>query len=154
MSLRNPLAEPHLVGISSGAALAAVLALVTVPVVLGHALVVPVAAFLGALLSIWIVVRLAFVGERVDPYTLLLIGVIYNAFTGAVLMFINSIVDLYQAHGVLFWLMGHIGTREYSTVGALALYSLVGLSLLLWHARDLDCLSLGDERAAELGVDV
>jgi len=129
-------------------------ALVTVPVVLGHALVVPVAAFLGALLSIWIVVRLAFVGERVDPYTLLLIGVIYNAFTGAVLMFINSIVDLYQAHGVLFWLMGHIGTREYSTVGALALYSLVGLSLLLWHARDLDCLSLGDERAAELGVDV
>jgi iron complex transport system permease protein len=152
--LRNPLAEPHLVGISSGAALAAVLALVTVPVVLGHALVVPVAAFLGALLSIWIVVRLAFVGERVDPYTLLLIGVIYNAFTGALLMFINSIVDLYQAHGVLFWLMGHIGTREYSTVGALALYSLAGLSLLLWHARDLDCLSLGDERAAELGVDV
>jgi len=152
--LRNPLAEPHLVGISSGAALAAVVALVTVPVALGHALVVPVAAFLGALLSIWIVVRLAFVGERVDPYTLLLIGVIYNAFTGALLMFINSIVDLYQAHGVLFWLMGHVGTREYPVIGALALYSLAGLSLLLWYARDLDCLSLGDERAAELGVDV
>jgi iron complex transport system permease protein len=152
--LRNPLAEPHLIGISSGAALAAVIALVTVPVVLGHALVVPVAAFLGALLSISIVVRLAFVGERVDPYTLLLIGVIYNAFTGALLMFINSIVDLYQAHGVLFWLMGHVGTREYPMIGALALYSLAGLSLLLWHARDLDCLSLGDERAAELGVDV
>ena len=151
--LRNPLAEPHLVGISSGAALAAVLALVTVPVV-GHALVAPVAAFGGALLSMWIVVRLAFVGERVEPYTLLLIGVIYNAFTGALLMFINSIVDLYQAQGVLFWLMGHVGTREYGTIGALALYSLIGLALLLWHARDLDCLSLGDERAAELGVDV
>jgi iron complex transport system permease protein len=115
---------------------------------------VPVTAFLGALLSIWIVVRLAFVGERVEPYTLLLIGVIYNAFTGALLMFINSIVDVYQAHGVLFWLMGHVGTREYPMLGALALYSLAGLSLLLWHARDLDCLSLGDERAAELGVDV
>jgi iron complex transport system permease protein len=152
--LRNPLAEPHLVGISSGAALAAVLALVTVPVVFGHPLVAPVAAFLGALASIWIVVRLAFVGERVEPYTLLLIGVIYNAFTGALLMFINSIVDVYQAHGVLFWLMGHVGAREYPMLGALALYSLAGLSLLLWHARDLDCLSLGDERAAELGVDV
>jgi iron complex transport system permease protein len=152
--LRNPLAEPHLVGISSGAALAAVVALVVVPVAVGPALVTPIAAFVGALLSIWIVVRLAFVGERVEPYTLLLIGVIYNAFTGALLMFINSVVDLYQAHGVLFWLMGHIGTRDYPTLTALGLYSLAGLALLFWHARDLDCLSLGDERAAELGVDV
>jgi iron complex transport system permease protein len=63
--LRNPLAEPHLVGISSGAALAAVLALVTMPVVFGQALIAPVAAFLGALVSIWIVVRLAFVGSKV-----------------------------------------------------------------------------------------
>jgi iron complex transport system permease protein len=99
-------------------------------------------------------VRLALVGERVEPYTLLLIGVIYNAFSGALLMFINSIVDLYQAHGVLFWLMGHVGTREYPVIGALAAYSLAGLGLLFWHARDLDRLSLGDERAAELGVDV
>jgi iron complex transport system permease protein len=152
--LRNPLAEPHLVGISSGAALAAVLALVTVPVVFGQAVIAPVAAFVGALVSIWIVVRLAFVGERVEPYTLLLIGVIYNSFTGALLMFINSVVDLYQAHGVLFWLMGHVGTREYPMLAALGVYSLAGLGLLFWHARDLDCLSLGDERAAELGVDV
>ncbi len=152
--LRNPLAEPHLVGISSGAALAAVIALVALPVMVGHALVAPIAAFAGALLSIWIVVRLALVGERVEPYTLLLIGVIYNAFSGALLMFINSIVDLYQAHGVLFWLMGHVGTREYPVIGALAVYSLAGLGLLFWHARDLDRLSLGDERAAELGVDV
>ncbi|MCC6764574.1 MAG: iron ABC transporter permease [Deltaproteobacteria bacterium] len=152
--LRNPLAEPHLVGISSGAALAAALALVTMPVVLGQAIVAPVAAFAGALVSIWIVVRLAFVGARVEPTTLLLIGVIYNAFTGALLMFLNSIADLYQVHGVLFWLMGHLGARDYPTLAALALYSLAGLGLLLRHARDLDCLSLGDERAAELGVDV
>jgi iron complex transport system permease protein len=124
--LRNPLAEPHLVGISSGAALAAVLALVLLPVSIGQSVVAPIAAFAGAILSIWIVVRLALVGERVEPHTLILIGVIYNAFSGALLMFINSVVDLYQAHGVLFWLMGHVGTREYSTIGALALYSLVG----------------------------
>ncbi|MEB2286350.1 MAG: hypothetical protein B6D46_09360 [Polyangiaceae bacterium UTPRO1] len=152
--LRNPLAEPHLVGISSGAALAAALTIVAAPVVLGHAVLVPAAAFAGALASIWIVVRLALVGERVEPTTLLLIGVIYNAFTGALLMFLNSIADLHQVHGVLFWLMGHVGTRDYSTLAALALYSLVGLGLLLRHARDLDCLSLGDERAAELGVAV
>jgi ABC-type Fe3+-siderophore transport system permease subunit len=152
--LRNPLAEPHLVGISSGAALAAVIALVMVPVALGQSVIAPLGAFLGALLSIWIVVRLALVGEHVEPHTLLLVGVIYNSFSGALLMFINSVVNLYQAHGVLFWLMGHVGTREYSTIAALGVYSMAGLALLLWHARDLDCLTLGDERAAELGVDV
>ena len=110
------------------------------PVVLGQALVAPVAAFLGALASIWIVVRLAFVGERVEPYTLLLIGVIYNAFTGALLMFINSVVDLYQAHGVLFWLMGHVGTREYPMLGGARALQPRGARPPLWHARDLDCL--------------
>ncbi len=152
--LRNPLADPHLVGISGGGALAGVCALVLLPRTLGSAAGVPAAAFLGALVSIWIVVRLALVRGRVDSYALLLIGVIYNAFTGALLMFINTVVDVYQAHGVLFWLMGSVGNRGYGTVAALAVYTLTGLALLLWHARDLDCLSLGDERAAELGVAV
>jgi len=152
--LRNPLADPHLVGISGGGALAGVCALVFLPRALANAALVPAAAFLGALVSIWIVVRLALVRGRVDSYALLLIGVIYNAFTGALLMFINTVVDVYQAHGVLFWLMGSVGNRDYGVVAALAAYTLAGLALLLWHARDLDCLSLGDERAAELGVAV
>jgi iron complex transport system permease protein len=152
--LRNPLADPHLVGISGGAALAGVLAMAFAPAVLGHAVAVPGAAFLGALASIWIVARLALVGGRIESYSLLLIGVIYNAFTGALLMFINTIVDFYQAHGILFWLMGSVANRDYGLIAALAAYSAAGLGLLLARARDLDCLSLGDERAAELGVAV
>jgi iron complex transport system permease protein len=152
--LRNPLADPHLLGVSSGAALAGVCALVLQPVFLGHTLVVPAAAFAGALASMWIVVGLSRVGGRLESYTLLLVGVIYNAFAGALLMFINSVVDFYQAHSVLFWLMGSLGTTDYAVVGALALYTFVGLAVLLVRARDLDCLSLGDDRAAELGVSV
>jgi len=152
--LRNPLADPHLLGVSSGAALAGVCALVLRPVFLGHTLVVPAAAFAGALASMWIVVALSRVDRRLESYTLLLVGVIYNAFAGALLMFINSVVDFYQAHNVLFWLMGSLGTTDYTVVGALALYTLVGLAMLLARARDLDCLSLGDDRAAELGVRV
>jgi len=152
--LRNPLADPHLVGISSGAALAGVCALVLAPAVLGPTLTVPATAFAGALASIWIVVRLARVAGRLDAYVLLLVGVIYNAFASALLTFINSVVDLYQAHGILFWLMGSVATRDYRLVGTLAAYTLAGLALLLVRARDLDCLTLGDARAAELGVDV
>jgi ABC-type Fe3+-siderophore transport system permease subunit len=150
--LRNPLADPHLVGISGGAALAGVLALAFAPTILGQSVVVPAAAFLGALASIWIVVRLALVGGRIESYALLLIGVIYNAFTGALLMFINTLVDFYQAHGILFWLMGSVANHGYGLVVALGVYSVLGLALLLRRARDLDCLSLGDARAAELGV--
>jgi iron complex transport system permease protein len=152
--LRNPLADPHLLGVSSGAALAGVCALVLHPVFFGRTLVVPAAAFAGALASMWIVVGASRVGGRLDSYTLLLVGVIYNAFAGALLMFINSVVDFYQAHGVLFWLMGSLGASDYGVVAALALYTLTGLAVLVVRARDLDCLSLGDDRAAELGVDV
>jgi iron complex transport system permease protein len=152
--LRNPLADPHLLGVSSGAALAGVCAMVLHPVVLGETVIVPVAAFLGALASTWIVFQLARVGGRLDAYTLLLIGVIYNAFAGALLMFINAVVDFYQAHGILFWLMGSLVTRDYRLVAALGAYTLVGLVVLVFRARDLDRLSLGDDRAAELGVSV
>ena len=152
--LRNPLADPHLLGVSSGAALAGVCAMVLRPVILGETVIVPVAAFLGALASTWIVFQLARVGGRLEAYTLLLIGVIYNAFAGALLMFINAVVDFYQAHGILFWLMGSLVTRDYRLVGALAIYTLLGLAVLVLRARDLDRLSLGDDRAAELGVSV
>ena len=152
--LRNPLADPHLLGVSGGAALAGVCALVLHPVFLGQTVVVPFAAFAGALASTWIVFRLARVARHLEAYTLLLVGVIYNAFTGALLMFINSVVDFYQAHGVLFWLMGSLGPRDYGVIASLGLYSLVGLIALVLRARELDCLTLGDDRAAELGVAV
>ncbi len=153
--LRNPLAEPHLIGISGGAALGAVAAVVVGGrQLLAEAALLPLAASAGALVSMAIVYRLALVHGRLQPYVLLLAGVIYNAFAGALIMCVNAIADLYQAQGILFWLMGNLSTHSYTLVLAITLYVAVGCVWLLSHARALNVLSLGEEGAAQLGVDV
>lgn len=153
--LRNPLAEPHLIGISGGAALGAVAAVIVGGrQILAEAALLPLAASAGALLSMAIVYRLALVHGRLQPYVLLLAGVVYNAFAGALIMCVNAIADLYQAQGILFWLMGNLSTHSYTLVFAIALYVAAGCMWLLAHARALNVLSLGEEGAAQLGIDV
>lgn len=153
--MRNPLAEPHLIGVSGGAALGAVLALILGGGgVFAEASLLPLAAAVGALVSIAIVYWLALVHGRLQPYVLLLAGVVYNAFAGALIMFVNSIADYYQAYGILFWLMGSLATQSYRLVGTVAVYAAVGMIWLTLHARELNLLSLGEEAASQLGVDV
>lgn len=153
--LRNPLAEPHIIGVSGGAALGGVIALV-----IGggadatRARLVPLGAFVGALATMAIVYRLGSVRGRVNPYTLLLAGVVCNGFTGALIMFVNAIADFFQAHGILFWLMGSLATQSYRLVGAIAIYVLVAVAFLFLYTRDFNALSLGEEGARQLGVDV
>lgn len=153
--LRNPLAEPHLIGVSGGAALGAVVAVIAGGQgVFASAAVLPIAASIGALLSMLVVYRLALVSGRLQPYVLLLAGVVYNAFAGALIMFVNSIADHYQAYGILYWLMGNLSTQGYGLVAAIAGYVGIGSLWLMRHARDLNLLSLGEESALQLGVDV
>jgi iron complex transport system permease protein len=153
--LRNPLAEPHLIGVSGGAALGAVIA-----VVLGgrstftESSILPLAAAAGALFSMAVIYRVALVHGRLQPYVLLLAGVVYNAFAGALIMCVNAIADFYQAHGLLFWLMGNLATCSYRLVATVALYTAVAAGWLLLQARQLNLLSLGEEGALQLGVDV
>ncbi|HYD49526.1 MAG TPA: iron ABC transporter permease [Terriglobales bacterium] len=153
--LRNPLAEPHLIGVSGGAALGAVIAVIAVGrSVFIETWILPVAAALGSLLSMAIIYRLALVHGRLQPYVLLLAGVVYNAFAGALIMFVNSIADYYQAYGILFWLMGSLATHSYRLVLTIAAYVLAGFVWLLLQTRQLNVLSLGEEAALQLGVDV
>jgi iron complex transport system permease protein len=153
--LRNPLAEPHLIGVSGGAALGAVAAIVIGGrSVLVETSVLPLAAAAGALLSVAVIYRVALVHGRLQPYVLLLAGVVYNAFAGALIMFANTIADVYAAHGLLFWLMGNLATQSYPLVGAIAVYAAAGAAWLLLHTRQLNVLSLGEEGALQLGVDV
>lgn len=150
--LRNPLAEPHLLGVSGGAALGGVIAMV-----LGGAAssaLAPFGAFLGALGAMLVVYRLGTVHGRLQPYTFLLAGVVCNAFTGALVMFVNTLADFFQAHGILFWLLGSLSTQSYGLVAASAAYLVVGVGALLVQTRAFNALSLGDESAAQLGVDV
>ena len=153
--LRNPLASPHILGVSGGAAVAGVAALIlgAQATLLGTA-AVPLAAFAGALASTFLIHNLARVGGRVHPFSLLLVGVVFNAVCAAVIMLVNALGDFYQSHGVLFWIMGNLSTQSYGLVGTTALYALAGSAWLTLHAQDLNLLSLGDEAALHLGVDV
>lgn len=153
--LRNPLGEPHLIGVSGGAALGAVIAVI----VFGRSVfteigLLPLAAAAGALSSMAIIYRLALVHGRLQPYVLLLAGVVYNAFAGALILCINAIADFYQAQGILFWLMGNLATHSYRLVGGIAVYVGLATLWLLWQTRHLNVLSLGDDAALQLGVDV
>jgi iron complex transport system permease protein len=153
--LRNPLGEPHLIGVSGGAALGAVVAVIAV----GRSAftevgLLPIAAAGGALTSMAIIYRLALVHGRLQPYVLLLAGVVYNAFAGALILCINAIADFYQAQGILFWLMGNLATHSYRLVASIAAYVAVATIWLLLQTRHLNVLSMGEEAAMQLGVDV
>jgi iron complex transport system permease protein len=153
--LRNPLASPHILGVSGGAAVAGILALIlAAPGALHGVATVPAAAFAGAVVSTFLIHSLARVGGRVHPFSLLLVGVVFNAVCAAVIMFVNALGDFYQSHGVVFWIMGNLSTQSYGLVGAIAVYVLIGVCWLMTHAHHLNLLSLGDEGAAQLGVNV
>ncbi len=152
--VRNPLAEGGILGISGGGAFGAILALVLSAKIGGGEATVPLCAFGAALLSTVAVYRLAMVDGQLEPFTLLLVGVIFNSFWGAAIMLVNSVVNFYFAHSILFWLMGSLEAPTYGEAAMVAVLGLAGFAVLMYHARDLNLLSLGDESAAELGVDV
>jgi iron complex transport system permease protein len=152
--VRNPLAEGGILGISGGAALGAIVALVFLSASPFSDAIVPIVAFGSALLATLAVYRLALIDGRLEPFTLLLIGVIFNAFWGAAIMLVNSIVNFYYAHSILFWLMGSFEAPSYREVAIVAVLAGVGFMVLMMRARDMNLLSLGDEAAAEMGVEV
>jgi iron complex transport system permease protein len=150
--LQNPLACPHLLGISGGAAVAGVAVLIAGADPLSP--VVPLAAFGGALGAIAIVTVAARAGGRTTPHAILLVGVVFNALATAALMLINALASYVQAQGVLFWIMGSLSTQSYGLVAAAAAYGIGGLGWLCLRAQDLNLLAAGEEGAQQLGVDV
>lgn len=152
--LLNPLADPYTLGVSSGAAFGASLALVltilgiAVPVTVS----VPVFAFLGAVGTLAAVFALAAPDGRLSSGTLILSGVIVSAILSAGIGFIKYLADE-QVGVIIFWLMGSFVGRTWSDVGLTALFVLPGILFLLYFARDLNVLSLGERIAATLGVE-
>jgi iron complex transport system permease protein len=159
--LRNPLACPQMLGVSGGASLGGILGLIFFPYWLlpiagglfGEISWVPLTAFVGALLSMVLIYRFSLFHGRLHPYHLLLSGVIFNSFIAAVIMFLNSIVDFYQAQGLLFWLMGSLSTRAYLTVGFIWAYIVFGFLWLWTKGLSLNLITLGEEAAMQLGVE-
>jgi iron complex transport system permease protein len=150
--LANPLACPHVLGISGGAAIAGVLALVAGADAVSP--LVPFAAFAGALGAIAVVAAGARAGGRTTPHAVLLVGVVFNALAAAALMLVNALASYTQAQGVLFWIMGSLSTQSYAFILVAALYAVVGLAWLVRYTQDLNLLAAGEEGALQLGVDV
>jgi iron complex transport system permease protein len=153
--LRNPLADPYVLGISGGAAVGAVLAIlfgVGSTILGGYA--VPGAAFAGALLTLLFVYFLARVQGRVPAQTMLLAGVIVSAFFSAIIMFLISVTSDERLYNVTFWLMGNLEYLASGALAAIALYLLCGCAVLFSLARDFNLMALGEETASELGVEV
>lgn len=161
--LQNPLACPHVLGISGGAALCGIAVMVLTPLIAtaspllgGPAvlMVVPAAAFAGALGTAALVQGVAAATGRLTPYTLLLTGVVFNAFAAAAITFVTTLADFYRSTAVLSWVVGTLTVRGPAWTAIAALTLLAGTVLLSASARDLNALGLGEEGASSLGVDV
>ena len=153
-ALRNPLASPDIIGVSGGAALAAVAALALVPASPLGAATVPLFAFAGAAGASALVYRLALVNGRLEPYTQVLVGVIFNTFTASLILLISAVVDLVRSNSIAFWLMGGIAVHPAPVLVLVAACVAIGAIVLVREARAVDLLALGDESAEHLGVDV
>ena len=146
--LRNPLAEPYVLGVSGGASVFALLVMVMgMP-----AIWVNIGAFSGALVSILLVFGLARLGENWNPMRILLTGVVIAAGWGALINFILAVSPSTQIYGMLFWLMGDLVYAKFSVFSFIVLLSCLLISLAI--ARSLNLLTYGDEQAAVLGVSV
>lgn len=151
--VRNPLADPYVLGVSSGAALGAVVVLVLGPSVAGLGL--PAAAFAGALGALALVYAFASTAGGLSPVRLVLAGVALSyVFSGLTSFVIFSSRNPQATRAVLFWLLGSLGAAAWGQLGLPTAALAAGMAFLLWRRRALNALVLGDETAATLGVDV
>ena len=152
--LRNPLADPYVLGVSSGAALGASLAMllgVGATVLLFPLL--PLFGFGGGLVALILIYRLAQTQGRLPLHSLLLAGVILNAILTALIMFITSIMEPNRSAGLMAWLMGSLAAPGYPALAVIAMYVACVSAVLMRNAQVLNVLTQGEETARSLGID-
>lgn len=154
--LRNPLADPYILGISSGAGLGTLAA-----VLLGWSWTflgmnsMMLTAFVGAVATTWLVWGIGRMAGRANITGLLLAGVVVNAFFSSVMMFLTSIARAHQVQATMFWLMGSISEMQrFDVVAASGVLVVLGIAVLLRLGPSLNLLSFGADEAAALGLSV
>ncbi|HEX5726104.1 MAG TPA: iron ABC transporter permease [Longimicrobiaceae bacterium] len=152
--LRNPLAEPYILGVSGGAAVGAVVAIVATGAAASSG-VVSLAAFAGAAGAIVLVFRIASsVGRALDTRVMLLAGVVVGAFFNACILLVLTFADTEAFRSAIFWIMGSFSGATWRAAGFLSLAVFPALLVLFALARPLNLLAVGDDTAAYLGVRV
>lgn len=153
-ALRNPLAEPYLLGVSGGAAVGAVIAFAFGAT---SDAIITLAAFAGGIAAVFVALAVARVGgrsARADMRTLLIAGVIVGAFANAAIMVALANASPNNIRGALWWMMGSAVDATWTRAAWLAISLVVAGGILVFFAREIDVLSLGEDAAASLGVDV
>lgn len=152
--LRNPLADPFVLGVSGGAALGGIAVLSAGGILgLGYA-AVPPAAFAGAIATTLLLFAIAGVGGKVSVTHLLLTGVVFNAFASAAIVFLASTAGLTESAGIFLWLIGNLSATRIDIAGWVLFFLATGLVCAIPMARSLNLLALGEESAQQLGVEV
>lgn len=151
---RNPLADPFLIGVASGAGLGAVIAMsVEWPYSFWGLMAIPMAAFVAALLTVFIVYTLARVGRTVPSTNLVLAGVAFSSFATSLTSFLmlRSTGEVRRALG---WLLGGASQSGWTAILAITPYLIIGLGILLLSGHALNLLQFGDDQAQQLGLNV
>jgi iron complex transport system permease protein len=149
--LRNPLADPYVLGVSSGAALGAIVSLIVLPFTPGA---VQVAAFAGAAATITAVYFLGRRGRQLDSATLLLAGIVTASFLSAVIMFLMTILSSRDLRGMAFWLMGDLSSAPAVDLRWLYLVLIIAAGSIYTTSSDLNLILTGEQEASHLGVNV
>ncbi|MCU0641738.1 MAG: iron ABC transporter permease [Candidatus Margulisbacteria bacterium] len=151
--LRNPLADPYILGVSAGGGIGAAVA-----IAFGLSFTVfgmspiPLLAFACSLLAVYVVYKLAEIGGKTVPETLVLAGVALSSFCAAVLSLIVVVTGNLQA--IYFWLLGSLAAASWSNVLTVLPYALLGIGVAFFYSKELNALLLGEDMAQTLGVDV
>ena len=149
--LRNPLAEPYLLGVSNGAAVGTMAALVFMG---AHEWTRPVMAFAGALTATFAVYRLARGRTGASPERLILAGVIVTTFLSSAIVFITTLMDATRIRSFTFWLLGDLSGTTTSLLSIAFIAAVIGVAVLVFNARALNLMMLGERDAFDLGVEV
>ena len=148
---RNPLTDPYVLGVSSGASLGAAVA-----ILLGLEAVawgVGDMALAAALATVWLIYRIASIGNRMHTTTLLLTGVCLTLLISALISFL-MVLNQEKMDSIIFWTMGSFGSSSWSDVAVLAPVAVLGMGVVLWYGRDLNLLLAGSEAAKSMGCEV
>jgi len=150
--LRNPLADPFILGVSGGSAVGAIIG-----IIIGLGSVpfgIPGLAFLGAVITVILVFLIGKNNKELHSNTLLLAGVIVNAFFSAIIMFLISISTNADLHNITFWLMGDLSLATWVKILFVSILLLFGFAIIYSYARPLNLIVTGEETAMQLGVNV
>ncbi len=151
---RNPLADPYLIGVASGAGLGAVIAMsFKWPYQLGNMMIIPLAAFLGAILTVLLVIQMAKIRQTIPATNLILAGVAVSSLFTAITS-LMMLVSTQELHRALSWLLGGGSMSGWQPVFSILPYWLIGCTLLLSMGHPLNVLQFGEEQAQQLGIPV